>query len=267
MDSQRDCRVYYFCGKGLIRAASSDNIQALALITCKAFGATLALCPETCMKVERIAGMHYESAAVKFLKAQIGYSSGDSAAQLSLDASGVRFLGLAAALGTLGAYQGARALESMLASSAQEKQPLPTVTQLKDLLSALDYKLNRAGFAESLAGWEFGSRTIPCSQRRRKALGLQIAASPEQVDQLVKAFRELARLGDATQVTLTVGVAAPGHCIYQMVPRNASFDDVERWNVSVGPTGLQNYVGSDPCTRILRQNGYQSLDRWRRRRK
>jgi hypothetical protein len=45
------------------------------------------------MKVERIAGMHYESAAVKFLKAQIGYSSGDSAAQLSLDASGVRFLG------------------------------------------------------------------------------------------------------------------------------------------------------------------------------
>jgi len=196
--------------KGLIRAASSDNIQALALITCKAFGATLALCPETCMKVERIAGMHYESAAVKFLKAQIGYSSGDSAAQLSLDASGVRFLGLAAALGTLGAYQGARALESMLASSAQEKQPLPTVTQLKDLLSALDYKLNRAGFAESLAGWGIWFTNNPLlSEEERKALGLQIAASPEEVDQLVKAFRELARLGDATQVTVTVGVAAP----------------------------------------------------------
>ncbi|KAI9877850.1 MAG: hypothetical protein M1830_002653 [Pleopsidium flavum] len=198
--------------KGLIRAASSDNIQALALIACQAFGATLAICPETCMKVERIAGMHHQSAAVKFLKAQIGYSSGDSAAQLSLDASGVRFLGLAAALGTLGAFQGARALESMLANSAQDKkkQPLPTVMQLKDLLSALDHKLNRAGFAESLAGWGIWFTNNPLlSAEERTALGLQIAASPEEVEQLVKALGELARLGDATHVTVTVGVAAP----------------------------------------------------------
>lgn len=105
--------------KGLIKAASSDNIQALALLACKAFGVTLAICPETCLKVERIAGMHHRSATVKFLKAQIGYSSGDPAAHLALDASGVRFLGLAVTLNTFGAFQGALALDSMLASSAR----------------------------------------------------------------------------------------------------------------------------------------------------
>jgi hypothetical protein len=56
--------------KGLIKAASSDNIQALALIVCEAFGATLAMCQETCMKVERISGMRHESRTVKFLKSQ-----------------------------------------------------------------------------------------------------------------------------------------------------------------------------------------------------
>jgi hypothetical protein len=49
--------------------------------------------------------MHHQSATVRFLKTQIGYSSGDSAAHLALDASGVRFLGLAATLNTFGAFQ------------------------------------------------------------------------------------------------------------------------------------------------------------------
>lgn len=139
--------------KGFIRAASCDNVQALALLVCEAFGNTLAMCPETCLKVERIAGMHHQSVVVKFLKAQVGYSSGDSGAQLSLSSAGVRFLGLAAALNTLGPFNGALALETLIANSALSQQLLPTVTQLKDLLNALDYKLNRAGFAEHLAGW------------------------------------------------------------------------------------------------------------------
>ena len=196
--------------KGLIKAASSDNIQPLALMACKAFGDTLAVCPETCLKVERVAGMHHQSATVKFLKAQIGYSSGDSAAQLALDASGVRFLALAAALNTLGAFQGALALNSMLANSARGEQPLPTVTQLKELLLALDHKLNRTGFTETLAGWGlwFGSHPS-ISLEEQESLALPIAASPEETKQLVKALRELARLGDATQITVTVGGAAP----------------------------------------------------------
>ena len=61
-------------------------------------------------------------------------------------------MGLAAALATLGAFKGAAALESMMAETASERQLLPTVSHLRDLLNVLEYKLVRTGFAESAAG-------------------------------------------------------------------------------------------------------------------
>jgi hypothetical protein len=196
--------------KGLIKAASSDNIQALALITCEAFGSTLAICQETCMKVERIAGMHHQSLVVKFLKSQIGYSAGDSAAQLSLSSAGVRFLSLAAALGTLGAFNGAIALESMISQSARDQQFLPTVIQLKDLLNVIEYKLVRAGFAESLAGWTIWFANNPLLEDgERMAMDAQRTPSADEVEQLVNALRELGRLGDAIKVTISVVFSAP----------------------------------------------------------
>ena len=196
--------------KGFIRAASCDNVQALALLVCEAFGNTLAMCPETCLKVERIAGMHHQSVVVKFLKAQVGYSSGDSGAQLSLSSAGVRFLGLAAALNTLGPFNGALALEALIANSARSQQLLPTVTQLKDLLNVLDYKLNRAGFAEHLAGWSIWFISNPLfSNAQKDALRTLTAPSAAEMIELVKAVGELGRLGDAIQVTVTVSVTAP----------------------------------------------------------
>lgn len=94
--------------------------------------------------------MRHQSVVVKFLKAQIGYSAGDSAAQLSSSSAGVRFLGLATALITLGAFNGAVVLELMMAESAQDQQFLPTVPHLKDLLTALEYKITRAVLPKAL---------------------------------------------------------------------------------------------------------------------
>ena len=191
--------------KGFIKAASSDNIQALALIACEAFGSTLAMSQETCMKVERVAGLHHQSVFVNFLKAQIGYSSGDSAAQLSLSAAGVRFMGLAAALVTLGAFKGAAALESMMAETASERQLLPTVSHLRDLLNVLEYKLVRTGFAESAAGWGiwFNSNSL-LSDGHKILVSMQTAPQQQELTELIKALREIGRLGDAIQVTVTV---------------------------------------------------------------
>lgn len=77
----------------------------------------------------------------------------------------------------------------MLASSARGEQPLPTVTQLKELLLALDYKLNRAGFAESLAGWGIWFTHHPSiTADEQQALALRMAASPEETKQLAKAL-------------------------------------------------------------------------------
>ena len=195
---------------GLIKAASSDNIQALALLACEAFGSTLAICPETCIKVERIAGMHHQSVVVKFLKSQVGYSSGDSGAQLSLSTAGVRFLALSAALCSFDAFQGAVALELMIKNSARDSQFLPTVIQLKDLLIALDHKLNRAGFVESLVGWTTWLENNPLlPDGERQLAARQHPPSPAEVCALVHALREIGRLGDAIQVTITSTLTVP----------------------------------------------------------
>jgi hypothetical protein len=75
--------------KGLIKAVSADNVQALALLACEASGSTLPLCPSTHHKVEQMASMRHQSVLLTFLKSQIGYSSGDAGAHLSLSAPGI----------------------------------------------------------------------------------------------------------------------------------------------------------------------------------
>src|SRR5271167_3772177 len=95
----------------VISAATSDNIQALALLACERFGATLAMCPDTCDKIERLVKKTPKPVAT-FLGAYIGYSTGDSAAQLVKSKAGIQFLALAAALvTTIGPFQGSLALE------------------------------------------------------------------------------------------------------------------------------------------------------------
>lgn len=80
----------------------------------------------------------------------------------------VRFLGLAATLLSLGSpFTAAQELHNLLDQSSPQTQLLPTVQQLKHLLTALETKIARAGFADSLLGWhlwvtapESGLRTL-----------------------------------------------------------------------------------------------------------
>jgi hypothetical protein len=144
--------------------------------------------------------MHHQPVVVRFLKSQIGYSSGDSAAQLSLSSAGVRFLGLAAALNPISAFQDAAALESMIKNSARDKQFVPTVIQLKNILIALDYKLNRAGFLESLVGWAIWYENNPLlSEDERRATGGQYPPSLAEIEAVV----------NAVQVTIRATFSAP----------------------------------------------------------
>ena len=144
---------------------------------------------------------------VQFMKAQIGYSANDSAAQLS---KSVRFLGLAAALLTLGTFKGAKTLHSMMAETASGYEALPTVSHLKDLLNVLEHKLVQTSFAESVADWTIWyTNNALFSDSERQALGMQNAPQQQELALLVDALRQIGRLGDAIQVTVTVIRCAP----------------------------------------------------------
>lgn len=198
--------------KGILRAATSDNVQPLAIIAADAFGATLAICQETQLKVEQAAKKNHTSYVVEFLRSSIGYAKDDCAVQLAASRSGLRFLGLAATLlCTADNYTASQALESMITSSAADGQLHPTTTQLRDLLGALEPKLNRTGFAESVVGWEIfitGHPSVADEFRTYNRLAID-HPSIEGIAKLVDALRDLQRLGDATAVEIRAGTCCP----------------------------------------------------------
>lgn len=161
-------------GIGILTAASSDDVQPLAILACERYGATLAMCPETCMKVERLAKRRYTSHAFHRISVKIGFAPGDSADQLASSEAGgelpsrsrytrpslsdsilVRFLALTAALLPIGIpFQVAQCLHTLLDETSPEGQLLPTVRQLKDLILVLMDKISCSGFVEYLEGWD-----------------------------------------------------------------------------------------------------------------
>lgn len=69
---------------GVIRAATTDNVQVLALEVCRRYGATLGMCPSVIRTVELLAKVKYRSHVIEHLaKAYIGWSGGDCADELA----------------------------------------------------------------------------------------------------------------------------------------------------------------------------------------
>jgi hypothetical protein len=200
--------------RGVIQASTSDNVQTLALLACERFGATLAICPETCRKVEAqiIRLQTPTSAVVSFLSAVIGYSKDDCASQLARSLAGVQFIALATALLTIGSsYHGGEALAHMLRSSAADKTLLPPARHLKDLLASIEYKCVPLKFPDMVSGWSKilldSATTTPEDRTFWKAD--YFVPNTEGIRGLVDAFRQLSRVGNATSITLkTAGCTA-----------------------------------------------------------
>ena len=206
----------------MIRAATTDNVQALALVACEKFGATLAMCPETNKKIEDLIIKVSGPRLVRFISAHIGYSANDCATQLSQSLAGVQFLGLAAALvSSVGTFEGANVLSVLVMASASDKTLVPTVRQLKDLLEALEHRVNRSGFTDIWLGYQilvigsFGafhgqSHWQPVGRLSyRNRLNLATYPATDGISKLVEAFRELDRLGNVIAITIHATSCAP----------------------------------------------------------
>lgn len=138
----------------LMRAATTDNVQPLAILACERFGNTLAISPDTISKVEHTVLPTPKPAVLSFLHSTVGYSTNDCATQLGKNTAGLQFLALATALiTTVGSSKSGIIIQEMLASTAKDKALLPTVRQVRDLLSSLEPRCYRAGIADDVVGW------------------------------------------------------------------------------------------------------------------
>ena len=189
---------------GIIKAATSDNIQPLALMACEAFGANLAMSQQTCLKMEGLAKRRNNSYVFKHIEARIGYSAGDSADQLASTEAGVRFLGFAAILDTINAgrslsFTAAQVLHGLLSNFSPNRRQLPTVRQLQDLLLALSRKTSDLGFSENVYGWLKWLRAVQPAVYYEERGDMAGAEYPtcESIQSLVQALAELERIGQA----------------------------------------------------------------------
>lgn len=193
--------------KGVLKAATTDDVQPIAIMAAEAFGATLAMCQETQMKAE-IAAKQSHTRFVRFLQSSIGYSKDDCAYHLASSSAGVRFLGLSATLLCMNNhFLAAQSLELMVRSSAGAGQLLPTARQLKELLVALEYKLNRVGFSDSIMGWGTYLANHPLvGDEFRQFIGqADFHPSTECLEKLVEGLRSLDRVGDASHIRIKAG--------------------------------------------------------------
>jgi hypothetical protein len=230
--------------QGLLRAATSDNVQPLALLACERFGATIAMSPDTCRKIETLL-LPSRPAVIQFLRATVGYSSDDCATQLGKSLAGVQFLGLATALvSTMDTFKGAQCLAMMLKETASDMTVIPTERQLKELLTALDSRSYASGFADAVIGWTaligpgqhirvtrgaIGQTMTPSGWQ--KYLNYAFVPAPECIARTVSAFRELNRIGEANTTKVVIKSAGcsgwlaafTSHCLG--VPPSLYWDD------------------------------------------
>ena len=174
--------------RGLIQAATSDNIQILALQVCEQFGTTLPICSSTRQKVEKMARQKHGQ-LLRFMKAQAGFSAGDSADILSRTDGGVRFLCFAAILVSGGGngIQSAELLESLIRKTSKADQMLPTLLQLNDLLRALRPKLLNSGLVAEVIRWS--DWCLPSQDALRDICMPDGACIQQLVDALSQCFR------------------------------------------------------------------------------
>ncbi|TRX93148.1 hypothetical protein FHL15_006016 [Xylaria flabelliformis] len=187
----------YGITRGILQAATSDNVQPLAILACEQFGNTLAISQETRLKIERTVLPTPEPVSLQFLKIKVGFLKHDCAVQLGSNQAGLRFLALAAALvSSLPPFTCAQALASMLEATTTDKQYLPTTRQLTDLMSSLEGRCRLAGFADVV----YGYRSVINGVSRPKGLSVY-EGEPHVPDSkglttLIDVFRQMQRIGE-----------------------------------------------------------------------
>ncbi|KAK3385896.1 hypothetical protein B0H63DRAFT_449894 [Podospora didyma] len=164
---------------GILMAASSDNVQPLAILACQAFGATIAMSQETCLRIEMSVIKKPKPAVIKFLQVTVGYAANDCCQHFGQTKAGVQFLALAVMLTSImDPFEGSWVLDLLLSRSAQDKTLLPRRLQRKIFWLNLNLDAMLLGLRTSLLAtsfsytriWDLKMTLLTTSIRQRRAL-------------------------------------------------------------------------------------------------
>ncbi|KAI0863629.1 hypothetical protein F4860DRAFT_44145 [Xylaria cubensis] len=187
----------YGITRGILQAATSDNVQPLAILACEQFGNTLAISQDTRLKIERTVLPTPEPVSLQFLKLKFGFLKHDCAVQLGSNQAGLRFLALAAALvSSLPPFSCAQALASMLEATTTDKQYLPTTRQLTDLMSSLEGRCRLAGFADVVYGYHSAINGVSRAKGLSVYEGEPHVPDSKGLTTLIDVFRQMQRIGE-----------------------------------------------------------------------
>ncbi|KAF4468495.1 hypothetical protein FALBO_4612 [Fusarium albosuccineum] len=212
----------------LMRTASHDNVQVLAIFACWEVGGRLPVAPKTRTKVIRSMTSTLDPVTIDWLGASVGFFSEDCAVKLSTDEAGARFLSLACALvTTIGPYEGAKVLDIELKRTGLSYTQDPLLSSVRDLLAALLPRSERCNFTNLILGYELlvgdalncqiiqppaGQSSARLSAREQTLRKLLPGAPfPEAIAGLIGVLREVGEPDDPAVlgITLTIGGSVP----------------------------------------------------------
>ena len=204
--------------RGLLAAATSDDISPAALLACTSFGAILPVSSETRMKIEQLARRNYTSHVLTFVQAQIGYKKDDSVEELSRSDSGIRFLSLVATLCTLDHYDAAERVDALLQATQSGQQIRPTLKQLQLMINCMRGKMALSDFATSVAGYEVLLRSLLAGHEEGFRIGIAQVPAKGSLQELILAMNELSRMGEDGSVNTieikSISSYAPWTCAF-----------------------------------------------------
>ena len=177
----------------LVRVAHSDNVQLIALMACESFGATLPICRQTRSLIEDECKSEAKPTLLRYIKAMIVPSGGQTLHRLASNLAGLNFLALAASIVSVTSIaDSTTAIYQMIVESASDKLITPPEYHVRSILDILEPRLNRIGFLDRCYATERWLRSMVANYNGN---GNELPSSAG-IGSIVAVLRSLARLGD-----------------------------------------------------------------------
>lgn len=194
----------------IFQTANSNFVEPLAILACELFGTTLAICPQTCRKVQNTVLSTPPHVALRILNLKVGHSAQDCASYFGTSQAGLQFLSLATALiATMGAVESSEKICRLVDDSASDEALVPALAQVEKLMVNSEQRCHLSPFGNELVGWHDQLCDKMNDNENHVAwTGGLLTPTTDALKLIVRAFREISGAGDRGTIGVTFSVSS-----------------------------------------------------------